>query len=132
MEDEQWSTLVPNTARNDRGDIRRSKDACVNQSISHNGCKTLYECFRRGASLNPMGACLGFRAVSTSGLATPYIYTSYTETLARVNAFAAGLDSLDLVSPNEDGMKLVRDNVNCVKEGVNTSSAAHRTIYVVN
>ena len=70
----------------------------------------MYECFRRGAALNPLGACLGFRAVSTSGLATPYIHSSYTEVIARINAFAAGLDTLNLVSPNEDGMVLVRTN----------------------
>jgi long-chain acyl-CoA synthetase len=60
-----------------------------------------------GHELNPLGACLGFRAISTSGLATPYIYSSYTEVLARVDAFAAGLDTLNLVPPTEDDDNMV-------------------------
>ena len=54
-----------------------------------------------------MGPCLGFRAVSTTGQATPFIYSSYTEVVARVDAIAAGLDTMNLVLPNEDGLKLL-------------------------
>jgi long-chain acyl-CoA synthetase len=68
------------------------------------GCRTLYEAFRHGAALNPLGACMGFRATSSSGVATPYIYSSYTECLSRINALAAGLESLNLVRPNADGL----------------------------
>jgi hypothetical protein len=75
--------------------------------LGFNGCQTLYEGFRWGQALNPLGACLGFQAVSTSGLATPYIYSSYTKILARVNSFAAGLDTLNLVPSTEDNMTLV-------------------------
>jgi long-chain acyl-CoA synthetase len=106
--EEHWSTVVPNTAQDDRGDIRRYGDPLRNPELGFKGCQTLYECFRRGQALNPLGACLGFRAVSTSGLATPYIYSSYTEVLARVNAFAAGLETLNLIPANDDGMVLVR------------------------
>jgi long-chain acyl-CoA synthetase len=104
---EQWSTVVSNTSRDDRGDIRRSGDPLRHPELGYKGCQTLYEGFRRGQALNPLGACLGFRAVSTSGLATPYIYSSYTEILARVDSFAAGLDTLNLVPPTEDNMTLV-------------------------
>lgn len=108
MGDELWSTEVPNTAKADRGNIHRSFDAGLHPELGLEGCRTLYESFRYGVSLNPLGPCLGFRAVSTNGLPTPYIYSSYTECLARVDAFAAGLEELELVAPNEDGMIVVR------------------------
>jgi hypothetical protein len=96
----QRSTIVPQTSRkNERGDIRRGGDATRHPELGFKGCRTLYEGFRRGHNINPLGACLGFRAISTNGLATPYIYSSYTEVLARINAFAAGLDTLNLVPP---------------------------------
>lgn len=60
-----------------------------------------------GAKINPMGPCLGYRAVSTTGFATPYIFSSYTEVVARVDCVAAGLDKLDLVPPNDTGLKLL-------------------------
>jgi long-chain acyl-CoA synthetase len=50
---------------------------------------------------------MGFRAVSTSGFATPYIYCSYSECLARIDAFAAGLETLNLVERNPDDNMLV-------------------------
>lgn len=107
MEEEQWSTVVPNTSTADRGDIHRSGDPLRHPELGYNGCQTLYEGFRRGQALNPLGACLGFRAVSTTGLATPYIYSSYTEVLARVDSLAAGIDTLGLSPPNDDGLCLV-------------------------
>ena len=98
----QLSTVVPQTSReNERGDIRRGETG-RHPELGYKGCHTLYEGFRLGHKLNPLGACLGFRAMSTNGLATPYIYSSYTEVLARVNAFAAGLDTLNLVPPTDD------------------------------
>jgi len=98
----QLSTIVPQTSRkNERGNIRRGETG-KHPELGYKGCRTLYEGFRRGCELNPLGACLGFRAISTNGLATPYIYSSYTEVLARVNAFAAGLDTLNLVPPTPD------------------------------
>lgn len=107
--EKQWSTIVPNSSTDTRGDIRRNGDLLRHPELGFQGCQTLYEAFRRGQTLNPLGACLGFRAVSTTGMATPFIYSSYTEVLARVNAFAAGLDTLNLVSPTQDNMTLVRD-----------------------
>jgi long-chain acyl-CoA synthetase len=98
------STIVPNTNRADRGDIRRSGDPLAHPQLGLHGCRTMYEGFRRGCSLNPLGPCLGFRAVSTSGFATPYIYSSYSECLARVDAFAAGLETLNLVEPSPDNL----------------------------
>ena len=103
-DDPIWSTIVPNTARTDRGDIRRCFDPTVHPEMGVHGCRTLYEGFRRGVELNPLGPCLGFRAVSSSGFATPFIYTSYSECLARIDAFAAGLETLGLVQPNEDNL----------------------------
>lgn len=105
---QQLSTVVPQTSReNERGDIRRG-EKYLHPELGYNGCRTLYEGFRRGHEINPLGACLGFRAISTNGLATPYIYSSYTEVLARVNAFAAGLETLNLVPPtDEDNMVLL-------------------------
>jgi hypothetical protein len=107
MQQEQWSTVVANTSTESRGDIRRSGDPTRHPELGYKGCHTLYEGFRRGQALNPLGACLGFRAVSTSGLATPYIYSSYTEVLQRVDSFAAGLDTLNLVPLTEDNLTLV-------------------------
>lgn len=103
---EQWSTIVPNTSRKDRGDIRRCGDPLLHPELGHKGCQTMYEGFRRGQALNPLGPCLGFRAISSNGMATPYIYSSYTEILARVDCFAAGLDTLNLVPPTENEDKL--------------------------
>jgi len=103
----QLSTIVPQTSRkNERGDIRRGAKG-THPELGYKGCRTLYEGFRLGHEVNPLGACLGFRAISTNGLATPYIYSSYTEVLARVNAFAAGLDTLNLVPPVEDDDNMV-------------------------
>jgi hypothetical protein len=56
---------------------------------------------------------LGFRAISTTGFATPYIYSNYNEVIARVDAIAAGLDTLKLVERNEDGLLLVRLSMAC-------------------
>ena len=97
---ESASIVVPNTSvKGVHGDIRRSWDPDVVPTLGHaGGVQTLYEAFRHGAAMNPLGPCLGFRAVSTSGMATPFIYTSYSECLARVNALAAGLDELQLLS----------------------------------
>ena len=98
----QLSTVVPQTnIPNQRGDIRRGEKG-RHPELGYNGCRTLYEGFRLGHKLNPMGPCLGFRAMSTNGLATPYIYSSYTEILARINAFAAGLETLNLVPPTDE------------------------------
>lgn len=106
-EDAIWSTVVPQTARADRGNIRRSFNPLAHAELGVRGCRTLYETFRRGAAMNPLGPCLGFRAVSTTGFATPFIYTSYSECLARVNAFAAGLETLKLMEPTADGMRVL-------------------------
>jgi hypothetical protein len=111
--EEQYSRVVPNTSRDDRGDIRRHRDPLTYPALGFLGCQTLYEGFRRGQATNPLGSCLGFRAVSTNGMATPYIYSSYTEVLARVDAFAAGLDTLNLVPPTDDNMVLVRFCCTC-------------------
>ena len=109
IEDEDlWSTIVPDTSRADRGDIRRSGDPTKHPELGVDGCRTLYEAFRYGQEINPMGPCMGFRAVSTNGFATPFIYSSYTECLARANAFGAGLERLKLVQKNEDGIMVVR------------------------
>lgn len=101
-----WSTVVPHTSRDDRGEIRRA-GAAVHPQLGIEGCRTLYEAFRYGQSINPMGPCMGFRAVSTNGFATPFVYSSYTECLARINAFGAGLERLKLVQKNEDGIMVI-------------------------
>jgi long-chain acyl-CoA synthetase len=102
-----WSTVMPHTDRGDRGEIRRCFNPTVNPEMGLEGCRTMYEGFRYGATLNPLGPCLGFRAISNKGMATPYIYSSYSEVVARVDCFCAGLDTLHLVSPNPDNMKLI-------------------------
>lgn len=104
---DQWSTVMPNTSREDRGDIRRSGNPLLHPELGYKGCQTMYEGFRRGQALNPLGPCLGFRAVSSNGMATPYIYSSYTEVLARIDCFAAGLDTLNLCPPTEDKLTLL-------------------------
>ena len=106
----QWSIPLPNTATEDRGEIRRAYDPLRHPELGYQGCQTLYEAFRRGQTLNPLGPCLGFRAVSTNGMATPFIYSSYTEVVARVDAFAAGLDTLKLSLPTDDNLTLVRSS----------------------
>lgn len=103
----QWSIEVPNTATPTSTAIHRSYDAELSPSLGASGCQTLYEVLRRGASINPMGPCLGFRATSRSGQATPFVYFSYTEIVARVDAIAAGLYDLNLVKKNEDGLLLL-------------------------
>jgi long-chain acyl-CoA synthetase len=115
-----WSTVVPHTSRPGvRGDVRRAWNPTVHPQLGVHGCRTLYEAFRRGVNLHPLGPCLGFRAISSSGFATPYIYSSYTECLARVDAIAAGLDELQLVTVNSDddgGLKILGVYMkNCVE-----------------
>lgn len=104
-----WSTIVPHTSRTDnRGNIRRCYNPTVHPQMGVDGCRTMYEGIRYGAKLNPLGPCLGYRAISnTSGMPTPYIYSSYTETVARIDCFAAGLETLLLVPLNPDRLKLI-------------------------
>lgn len=49
------------------------------------------------------------RPSSNSGFATPFVYGSYGECVARIDALAAGLDKggEKLLDKNEDGMLLV-------------------------
>jgi long-chain acyl-CoA synthetase len=104
----QWSTEVPQTETSERTPIYRSCDALDGPKLAVDGCRTLYEALRRGHEINPLGPCLGYRATSTTGFATPYIYSNYNEVVARVDAVAAGLDTLKLVDRNDDGLLLVR------------------------
>ena len=118
MKGELHSTIIRNTdVKGIHGEIRRSWDPEISPSLGClGGARTLYESFRHGAELNPMGPCMGFRAVSTSGMATPFIYSSYSECLARVNAFAAGLDELHLLeSPTADFKCLGLFMKNCME-----------------
>lgn len=105
--DSKWSTVVPQTSTDTKGNIRRSFNPLVHPELGIQGARTLYESFRRGVALNPLGPCMGFRAVSTTGFATPYIYSSYSECAARINAFAAGLETLGLVKPTSDNMMVL-------------------------
>lgn len=102
----KYSVELPDTYTADRGGIRRA-DLLTHPELGVDGVQTLYEGLRRGLALNPLGPCLGFRAMSSSGFPTPYIYSSYTECVARVDAFAAGLDCLSLVEKNPDGTILL-------------------------
>ena len=99
-----WSRIVPETDRDDRGEIRRCHNVDFDPTLGLQGCRTLYEAFRHGAALNPMGSCMGFRATSTTGMATPFIYASYTECLSRINVLAAGMEVLELLRPNQDNL----------------------------
>lgn len=103
----QYSIPLPNTSTKSRGEIRRCYDPLRHPELGYNGCQTLYEAFRRGQMINPLGPCLGFRAVSSNGMATPFIYSSYTEVLSRIDAFAAGLDTLNLCLPTDDNLTLI-------------------------
>jgi long-chain acyl-CoA synthetase len=104
-----YSTVIPGSDRKGgRTAIRRSANPLASPELAFKGCYSLYECIRRGRDISPMGPCLGYRAVSTSGSATPYIYCSYTETVARIDAIAAGLQQLHLLTErNDSGMLLV-------------------------
>ena len=98
----QWSMIVPETSTESRGEIRRNGNPLLHPELGYHGCRTLYEAFQRGSTINPLGPCCGFRATSTNGMATPYIYSSYTEIKARIHAFSAGLETLNLVPPTHD------------------------------
>lgn len=104
----QWSTELLNTSTPTSTSIYRSFDPSAVPALGFEGCQTQYEVLRHGQAINPFGPCLGFRAVSTNGNATPFVYSSYTEVVARVDAIAAGLDTLNLLKRNEDGYLLVR------------------------
>ncbi len=103
----QWATEILNTATPTSTSIYRSFDPTTVPCLGFEGCLTYYEALRRGLKVSPYGPCLGFRAVSTTGSATPFIYSTYTEVVARVDSIAAGLDDLNLVQKNEDGLLLV-------------------------
>mmetsp|Transcript_13014 Transcript_13014/g.28086 ORF Transcript_13014/g.28086 Transcript_13014/m.28086 type:complete len:686 (+) Transcript_13014:23-2080(+) len=116
MTNRQWSTEVPQTSRppshpfGGRGNVRRSHDPLVSPNLGANGVRTLYEALRRGRDINPLGPCLGYRATSSnSGFATPYVYGSYGECVARVDSLAAGLEKggENLLHRNDDGMLLL-------------------------
>lgn len=65
---QQWSIEVPSTSRSSnhpsggRGNIHRSCDPLASPLLGAFGVRTLYEAFRRGRDINPLGPCLGFRA----------------------------------------------------------------------
>jgi long-chain acyl-CoA synthetase len=120
-----WSIVVPHTERDDRGAIRRCYNPLIHPSLGQDGVRTLYEGLRRGAMINPLGPCLGFRSISTNGFPTPFVYASYTEVVARVNAIAAGFDELDLLHPNPDGMKIVCIYLKNCLEWILTEHAAY-------
>mmetsp|Transcript_1600 Transcript_1600/g.2862 ORF Transcript_1600/g.2862 Transcript_1600/m.2862 type:complete len:678 (+) Transcript_1600:91-2124(+) len=106
----QWSLEVPNTSRPGRGNIRRSHDPLATPTLGCNGVRTLYEALRRGRDINPLGPCLGYRATSSNtGFATPFVYASYGETVARVEALAAGLErsNENVLGKNDDDMLLI-------------------------
>lgn len=103
-----WSTIWKDTDRpGERGHIRTAANPKVGPELSYHGCQTLYDGLRSlGLARNPLGPCLGYRAVSTTGFATPYIYTSYTECIAQMDSLAAGLDALNLIHDPEDPEEL--------------------------
>ena len=104
-----YSLEVPQTGTSTTTPIRRHPNPNTSPQFAVKGCRTLYEVLRRGQSISPLGPCMGYRAVSTTdGAATPYIYSSYTEIVTRVDAIAAGLEKLGIVERNEDGLLLVR------------------------
>mmetsp|Transcript_4213 Transcript_4213/g.4818 ORF Transcript_4213/g.4818 Transcript_4213/m.4818 type:complete len:682 (-) Transcript_4213:145-2190(-) len=104
----KWSVPIPNTETSNSTPIHRSSYPDASPSLGCCGCQTLYEALRHGQSINPLGPCLGFRAVSAhTGFATPFVYSSYTEVVARVESIAAGLNDMGLVKRNEDGMLLL-------------------------
>jgi len=104
----KWSISVPHTETATSTPIHRSPFPDVSPSLGLLGCQTLYESLRRGAEINPLGPCLGFRAISAhTGFATPFVYTSYTEVVARVDAIAAGLNDMGLLKRNEDNLLLL-------------------------
>ena len=104
-----YSTVIPGSVSVlGRTAIRRSANPSASPELAYKGCYSLYECVRRGKDIAPMGPCLGYRAVSTSGAATPYVYCNYTEIVARIDAIAAGLQRLHLLTErNDSGMLLV-------------------------
>lgn len=104
----KWSVPIPNTETSNSTPIHRSSLPDASPNLGCCGCQTLYEALRHGQSINPLGPCLGFRAVSAhTGFATPFVYSSYTEVVARVDSIAAGLNDMGLVKRNEDDMLLV-------------------------
>lgn len=113
----KWSTIVPQTDRpGERGCLRRCFNPLLHPHLGIHGCRTLYETLRHGVAANPLGPCLGYRAVSTTGFATPFIYQSYREILARVESLAAGLEALDLVPPiAQDDPLLLRNSQSTLK-----------------
>jgi len=78
-----------------------NKDArdCKFNGHIPNDCRTLFEAFRRGASLSAAGLCLGWR---NSGL-LPYQWITYNEVLLRAQNFGSGLISMGL-SPGVHSM----------------------------
>jgi long-chain acyl-CoA synthetase len=104
-----YSTVIPGSVNTvGRTAVRRSANPSASPELAYKGCYTLYECIRRGRDIAPMGPCLGYRAISTSGSATPYVYCNYTEIVARIDAIAAGLQRLHLLNErNDSGMLLV-------------------------
>ncbi|KAL7481699.1 hypothetical protein ACHAW6_007374 [Cyclotella cf. meneghiniana] len=107
----QWSIPLPATKQPNRTPIHRSPDPLATPTLGAHGVRTLYEALRRGRDINPLGPCLGYRATaSNTGYATPYVYASYGECVARVDAIAAGMEGYNsgsLLGRNEDGMLLL-------------------------
>ena len=102
-----WSTPLP-TSKPNRTPIHRSHDPLATPTLGSNGVRTLYESLRRGRDINPLGPCLGYGATSTTGYATPYVYSSYGETVSRVDCISAGLCHLKLIVRNvHDDMALL-------------------------
>jgi len=67
------------------------------------GCRSAYEVFRHGALVSPGGACLGWRPLDThSGDLGPYVFSTYREVLARVDALHSALAARNAWAPNDE------------------------------
>eukprot|EP00618_Florenciella_parvula_P031532 CAMPEP_0119467888 /NCGR_PEP_ID=MMETSP1344-20130328/1878_1 /TAXON_ID=236787 /ORGANISM="Florenciella parvula, Strain CCMP2471" /LENGTH=682 /DNA_ID=CAMNT_0007500301 /DNA_START=61 /DNA_END=2109 /DNA_ORIENTATION=+ len=105
---DMFSIIVPNTVDATSGPIRRNAINSTPQ-LAVDGARTVYEAFRRGATINPDGACLGWRPIDSEGVAGPYVFMSYDETTARIDALATSMGRRNMLPPSEEteGMKLL-------------------------
>lgn len=108
-----FASVVPSSAFSSadgserRGPIRRSVHTDILGVTSLHGCMTLYETFRRSASLHPNRPCFGERSIDSTGFAGPFVFRSYSQCATVIRSLASGFMKESILATNGDGLKLL-------------------------
>lgn len=73
-----------------------------------NAPRNLLEAFQATVKKHPRGHCMGVRAAGLDGrVAGDFVWQTYEQCAERMRHFSAGLEYLDMLQLNEEGLKLL-------------------------